>query len=600
MHRRAAILALIASLYLALSLSLPPQVFWSPDEGSKFLQMTAFSWNHGLEAEVVYPGRLLDPMYDFYPRRLAREHPFHEISLTYPQPRPGGGVDFNWSSAFPLLSRPFYQLMGLRGLTVIPWLAALATAALAGSIARRVGAREGICQAATIITAFASPVLFYGLVFWEHTAAVASGLGALALVLRPPDRRRDGLAVILLVIAVLLRHEMVLFGSALIAATAWARRPWVTAGPAPSPRRRRRLALALAIVVLVLALGHGSPELGVLIDSMTATERMLAGTMLDLFGSRHFWSRIDERLIAIFVGAPLPGTPPLPRPLAAAAAGGIALAAAAAVCRGRWRLRLALVGLLPILAALAWTVSSPIRFRVVHALFLPVPLMLLSVPYALRGLRDPVANRRLLATTTLATLGLGTVASLPLLFGGMEWGNRYLLVLYPLGIVGALLFVEELGSGDGQGYRHLLLGLMVAAVTLGALFELRGWRELRSAKGDLLQYREELAKSGALTVTDLYWLPSSLATTFVEQPMFAVAEPARLADWLRLRGGAVERFRVVTRAPSLEELEPWIAAARTRDLALFADTTVAGLRFLSFAPVTGPTAEEFRSLVRTP
>lgn len=46
----------VLAVYLLVFWSLPPDVFWSPDEGAKVLQMRALGWQDGLLLKIPYPG----------------------------------------------------------------------------------------------------------------------------------------------------------------------------------------------------------------------------------------------------------------------------------------------------------------------------------------------------------------------------------------------------------------------------------------------------------------------------------------------------------------------------------------------------------------
>ena len=60
-------IGMVASVYLAVFTIMPPSVFWSPDEGCKFLQM--YGWvDEGIRGyDFTYPGEVLDPGLAFYP-----------------------------------------------------------------------------------------------------------------------------------------------------------------------------------------------------------------------------------------------------------------------------------------------------------------------------------------------------------------------------------------------------------------------------------------------------------------------------------------------------------------------------------------------------
>src|SRR5512140_2786725 len=82
----------ILLVYVAVAWVMPKHVFWAPDEGGRFLQISSIDWSHGLSFTLPYQGRDRDPSLRFYPRGLKQDQPF----ATYPAPQPDGSVRFHW------------------------------------------------------------------------------------------------------------------------------------------------------------------------------------------------------------------------------------------------------------------------------------------------------------------------------------------------------------------------------------------------------------------------------------------------------------------------------------------------------------------------
>jgi hypothetical protein len=152
---------------------------------------------------------------------------------------------------FPLLTAPLLGLFGLRGLYVIPIASYLLLIPATAALARAAGSRRPAAAGAAI--AFGSPLLFYGLEYWEHAPAVLCAVWAAALVLdalpRPEPRlpRREPwpegsrpylLSGVATAVAFQLRPELVWSGVALLAVLLMARTPpryavaWATAAAA--------------------------------------------------------------------------------------------------------------------------------------------------------------------------------------------------------------------------------------------------------------------------------------------------------------------------------------------------------------------------------
>jgi hypothetical protein len=163
------VLALFVAAAGAMLAALPPDGFFSSDEGVKFIQLRALAENGFRSARIPWPGDALG-----LDRRYAVVERFFELrggELYSPQPL-----------LFALASAPAWLLFGFRGLYILPALAGAATAALAMTLARAFGARRPWLAGAVV--AFASPIFFYSLCYWEHTAAVALWLGGFTLLAR--------------------------------------------------------------------------------------------------------------------------------------------------------------------------------------------------------------------------------------------------------------------------------------------------------------------------------------------------------------------------------------------------------------------------------
>jgi hypothetical protein len=217
---------------------------------------------------------------------------------------------------------------------------------------------------------------------------------------------------------------------------------------------------------------------------------------------------------------------------------------------GHWLL---LGGSVLVFAGALQVLWFPERFRFVHAIFLPAPLMVLAalfVPVAFRKWRYAGALLALLAGTYLA---IGTVVLLAreayLPFAHPEWGARYLLLLYPLLVVCALVGIAEAmeGTRTGSGplarlYPEVLAGVVLALALVGVAFTIGGIAELRVSKQDLAAYQSAAAATGRPVVTDLPWLPSALAPFYASHEVYVVDEEHDLGQWLDEIGDEVQEF----------------------------------------------------------
>src|SRR4051794_13006276 len=92
-------------VYLAVFVRLPQRVFWSPDEGGKFLELHSLHSHGGQPYTVPYAGQRIDPGFQFYPR--------YHATFPYPTRDVDGTIRFHWPIWFPLLSRLMLHAFGL-------------------------------------------------------------------------------------------------------------------------------------------------------------------------------------------------------------------------------------------------------------------------------------------------------------------------------------------------------------------------------------------------------------------------------------------------------------------------------------------------------
>ena len=188
------------------------------------------------------------------------------------------------SEFFPVLSAPMLAAFGVRGLYVLPALGFIATAAACAWLAVVLDPRRNAALVVAV-AALGTPFLFYGLEYWEHTLALASGVAGTALLLnaarRSPGRHADAGAAfaagILMGAAVVLRPEAACFAAAVMLASR-------TLVHRPTWRSLAVTAAGIGVAVLPLEVytivhfgsfvpGHISANAG-LVDQLWSSERL--------------------------------------------------------------------------------------------------------------------------------------------------------------------------------------------------------------------------------------------------------------------------------------------------------------------------------------
>jgi len=139
------------------------------------------------------------------------------------------------SEIFPIASAPFIALFGIRGAYVLPAIGLMLALGGCVAIGRTLDGRRpaaGLLLAAALGT----PLLFYGLEFWEHAPAAGAAALATALWLR----NRPLTAGLSIGVAVLLRPEAVCYAIAVVVASRFL----------PSPPGKRAMALAASAALI--------------------------------------------------------------------------------------------------------------------------------------------------------------------------------------------------------------------------------------------------------------------------------------------------------------------------------------------------------------
>ncbi len=198
------LLAILSTVVVILAAGLRPDSFFAGDPGVKLIAARAVLSNPSRPFNVPLPRIGADSVPHVEP--FFAVHGDHAHAVTSP--------------IFPVLSAPFLAAFGLRGLYVLPaagfLLAVVGCAAVATAGGMR---RSGMLTGATAV--LATPLLFYGLEFWEHMPAVACAALAVALFLNG----RPFWSGLLLGCAALLRPEALWFGVAVLGASRWLPRP---------------------------------------------------------------------------------------------------------------------------------------------------------------------------------------------------------------------------------------------------------------------------------------------------------------------------------------------------------------------------------------
>jgi hypothetical protein len=459
--RAVAIVTLAAGALSLAGLFAMPRALASGDEGVKLIEAQSL-WASGFRSRALtYPAAQMDPEGRFFPLRppfvFRREGRFYGL---YPLP-------------FVAVSAVGWRVAGFRGIFLLPWLAAVASVALAGLLARR-ALDDRWAAVVAAATALATPLLIYGLLHWEHSLAVAMLLGALVLAAEPTVPRLL-LAGVLVGAGPAIRTELYCVPLAFIAFTALAWRP----------RDGWRLVIA------------GAAGLATAGAFWLWNQRALGMWDPVVVINRAFLRQQPAKWDGLALLFPHVRS--------------VALLGALALVGGflSGRLRLAAVLACSVWAAVL-SLHEVVTARPIAGLFASSPLALLGF---LHGPRRSLAGACAAAGVVLVAAMLATDLA-RIGGGGLQFGSRYLLPAAPLLLIGAIALVRESPRLVGPAAAALCAISCVATI-----LNVRACAHLRKSNARLSAAVEH---SGARDVVAIFfWVPQVLAPLWPDHRIYA-------------------------------------------------------------------------------
>jgi len=367
-------------------------------------------------------------------------------------------------------------------------------------------------------------------------------LGLVALALLAADAPPRGKALVpiavLLLIASSLRVEMLLFAAAVlcarVAAARWAQplasAPVVTQNPRRYGAGTLLVFGALALVVLALFVSQ----------VMASRHRWLLQMLPNyLVGSIFKLPYLVHTLTAVLIDVAGNQAPVIPDPIRYL----VALACLAVLTAPRWRTfgaeAVALgAGLIILFNFCLYLILRPQPYVSLHG-FLTIAPVIAFAPYAV----VTVWRRRNYAQLAITVAGIAyAVFALAAIFvfqvsaagevpTGLEWGNRYLFTLYPIGTVLALAALSEYWRSPRPLWlKRGVLGAAAALLLCGVLLQARGvWTLIESRR--LVSSWQMALRAGPPVVTDVWWLPAAMAPLFIDHELQCIRHARDLGEW---------------------------------------------------------------------
>lgn len=561
----------VATLYILTLCILPFYVFWSPDEGGKFLQAVGLRFSEHIHFVLPYGGGQYDRDLAFYPP-----------GSVYPRPNIAGGTSFGWPFLFPGLSCLAYRLLGIRGIYFLPCISGIFVAILSGLIVRRITSRGA--WVTVLVVGLCSPLWFYSVLFWEHSLAVLSGMVAIygCVVLISSSRREHQAWIILVVffcllLSILLRIDMLILVVSLVSTLAFVTilcRGVLIVG---YPKRRFAMHLVLTLAALSTILS--------IILSLNGGEfgyRVYANVLQRVFEGKPGSSQFTLLPIARHVQSVLVNEPSrfgvyLPEAATAAYLMVVILTLMVSVGRPRFRSKAILLGVLTLSLMSLAALIMPSRYRAFHGILIAAPYCMFAIAVLPMPGSRSTPTRMFLVVLTTSYLLFYLVSSffVGAQTGGPEWGARYGLIVFPLFSILAVAGIANLYEAE-RSRRHRISLLLIAGLAFGVAcqFSVRGIMEIQVTKRDLAAYDAKLRAASLPVITDLWWMGAALSPYFVEHELYTVSSPTSITrTWFPLVASRVSRFVYVSYG---DGLEAQITDARLR---LVSHTIVRGMSF---------------------
>lgn len=487
--------------YLILVASRPQGVFWSVDEGGKFLYLQNVLRTGDARADLVYLGREIDPQLKYVPFVYWAKQDSKIFSW--------------WPVAISLLSLPFYQLFGWMGLYILPAAAGGLCTLFTGLITQHLCPKSkwaGIT--ASMITGLATPILFYSIMFWEHTLSVALILAAFWIALRNLDRNEQRwmvLAGILASLSMYLRTESGTIIIALGIGMLWLRR-W------KSLFRFSAGVISTALGWLLfnwLIMGHPiSRQFDIIVGSNsfrgleTAGPKFLGYILfnapaLNGFNLSTLWLAVGSLCTLIALLAPLLGQ--------------------------KWWLTIP--AYLGVFGICSWGLFFPIEYKLVSGAVLVMPFLIFTGWGLINKQLWKTSYFPLLFTLSSVIYGIVYLNRAWIQAGGVQWGPRYLLGMFPLAVVAAVSGIFWVYANWSKLHRVLLMTMVVLSLAVSVGFEVRGFNTSRMMIQYYKQSAETLAQLEPLPIVTHWCFFANIAPDiYWRQPMVNI-KPGPIDEW---------------------------------------------------------------------
>ena len=484
-------------VFYFLAMLKPAGIFWSLDEGGKFIYLENVIRTGSPRSPLIYPGRYLDS-------------DLESIALYY-YTRVGQHIYPWWPVGFSLITLPLYRVLGWAGLFLLPALAGAAIVYFSGKITETLSRNSRNTTIAVALTvALATPVAFYSMTFWEHTLSVACVLITLYCLLVSEEkpapftlivggvvgslatffRLESGLIVLGMALAILIIEwkRVIPFAlGGLVTTSAWiAGNLWITGHPFSSSMDSIQanssfIALKMVGIRFISYVLFNSPTIGAfdLGDRLLLVATLLAmiGFIFGLFRKTLWLSAFASFGLTVICG---------------------------------------------------YVLLQPSLYRSVHGFVLISPFVILSS--WIIGVQAWRANKKFwfICGMGLIVFTVGYILRAWVAAGGLQWGPRYMLALYPILVMAGMVGIQEIVHQISSQQKTFVIAAACLAVLVGIGFEVRGYITMYLTMGlyeksaeSLRTLKDEIIKTECIwmpmVIPDLYWNGNIFTNVYSEK-----------------------------------------------------------------------------------
>ena len=474
-------IALLAGIYLALALALPPSSVWISDEGNRLIAIKAMAAGNGLD--------IPNPAF-YISRELSSFPPPYFVKSAV------GSVHSGYHPSFPALCALPYWAMGTSGARSVPLIASLLCSLLAALMAKELGADGRARFIAAIACGLCTPLAFYSQTVLEiSTASALCALSALlALKAIEQGEAEDRLKIKTLALAGLLaglacafREEGMLAAASCLAGLMLCGIGW-----------RKGLAFALLCGIALLPLWAFN------LHDSGSVMGLHAKIYASIDGGRSLLQRLSDAPFNAWFFLLKPNFNSI---IAQAAAGAPFMLAALAGLSKRTDFKIAALACC-LLAAIANFIAlalsaEPLGLMLTHQ-SLAASLPLAAIPLAFLNKAwdgSSLKLRFLIVSCGLYALLAG--ALLTASSAGVFWGARHFMPIAPqLCALSAFLLAASMPQAlRAIGFALIAASLLLQACALNTFIAKRGF------SAELLR----AAQPGSIVATDIFWTPEEFA-----------------------------------------------------------------------------------------